>query len=41
MFADKIIEWGKQLVNGRSGEDVLSEMKEFKTAKDEPLTFPL
>ena len=38
MFANKIIEWGKQLVNGRSGEDVLSEMKEFKTVKDEPLT---
>ena len=38
MFADKIIEWGKQLVNGRSGEDVLSEMKAFKTVKDEPLT---
>ena len=38
MFAGKIIEWGKMLVNGRSGEDILSEMEAFKTVKDEPLT---
>ena len=38
LYAALIIEWGNQLVNWVSGEDVLSEIKEFKTAKDTKLT---